>query len=207
MMKAITDLDEVIVITVVSKTGVPTIVSSNQVFSNALLVFATADPGYLAILSSSPHFFWWTTMGESSLRADPRYTPTDGFGKLPLPQPTLHMTQIGRSLHSFRQGIMQTRELGLTPLYAMLNSQSITDLDIVTLRNIHVEVDEAVRGAYASNEDQEPGVREFEAHVASAPLPAWREIELGHGFHETRQGVRFTISPQARIDVLDKLLD
>ena len=41
---------------------------------------------------------------------------------------------------------------------------------------------------------------------ASAPLPSWREIELGHGFHETRQGVRFTISAQARADVLDKLL-
>ena len=29
---------------------------------------------------------------------------------------------------------------------------------------------------------------------------------MGHGFHETRQGVRFTISAQARADVLDKLL-
>ena len=29
---------------------------------------------------------------------------------------------------------------------------------------------------------------------------------MGHGFHETRQGVRFTISAQARVDVLDKLL-
>jgi hypothetical protein len=27
-----------------------------------------------------------------------------------------------------------------------------------------------------------------------------------HDFYETRQGVRFTISPQARDDVLDKLL-
>ena len=38
------------------------------------------------------------------------------------------------------------------------------------------------------------------------PLPSWREIELEHGFHKTRQGVRFTISAQARADVLDKLL-
>ena len=29
---------------------------------------------------------------------------------------------------------------------------------------------------------------------------------MGHGFYETRQGIRFTISPQARVDVLDKLL-
>ena len=49
-------------------------------------------------------------------------------------------------------------------------------------------------------------IREYETQKASAPLPSWREIELGHGFHETRQGVRFTISAQARADVLDKLL-
>jgi hypothetical protein len=49
-------------------------------------------------------------------------------------------------------------------------------------------------------------MREFEAKVADTPLPAWRGIGLGHGFHETRQGTRFTISPQARDDVLDKLL-
>jgi len=29
---------------------------------------------------------------------------------------------------------------------------------------------------------------------------------LAHGFHDTPQGPRFTISPQARTDVLDKLL-
>ena len=60
--------------------------------------------------------------------------------------------------------------------------------------------------AYALDEEREPAIREYEAKVASSPLPAWREIDLRHGFHETRQGVRFTISPQARVDVLDKLL-
>jgi hypothetical protein len=59
---------------------------------------------------------------------------------------------------------------------------------------------------YALDEERESAIREYEARVASERLPGWREIELGHGFHETRQGVRFTISPQTRIDVLDKLL-
>ena len=74
------------------------------------------------------------------------------------------------------------------------------------LRQIHVEIDEAVREAYALDEEREPQIREFEGRIASAPLPSWREIDLGHGFHETPQGTRFTISPQARVDVLDKLL-
>lgn len=51
-----------------------------------------------------------------------------------------------------------------------------------------------------------PEIRAFEARIASAPLPSGREIDLAHGFHDTPQGRRFTISPQARADVLDKLL-
>lgn len=56
------------------------------------------------------------------------------------------------------------------------------------------------------DEDSDLAIREFEARIASAPLPAWREIDLAHGFHDTPQGRRFTISPQAGTDVLDKLL-
>jgi len=56
------------------------------------------------------------------------------------------------------------------------------------------------------DEEREPQIREFEAKIASDPLPSWREIDFRNGFYETQQGVRFTISPQARVDVLDKLL-
>jgi hypothetical protein len=101
---------------------------------------------------------------------------------------------------------MERRKIGLTDLYNLVHDEGVRDEDIGRLREIHVEVDEAVREAYALDEEREPEIREYEKRVASAPLPAWREIGLGHGFHETRQGVRFTISPQARIDVLDKLL-
>jgi hypothetical protein len=40
--------------------------------------------------------------------------------------------------------------------------------------------------------------------VADAYL--WNDLDLGHGFHETKQGVRFTISEEARREVLDRLL-
>jgi hypothetical protein len=32
------------------------------------------------------------------------------------------------------------------------------------------------------------------------------DLDLGHGFHETAQGVRYTIHPAARDAVLDRLL-
>ena len=36
----------------------------------------------------------------------------------------------------------------------------------------------------------------------------WSDLDLGHGFHDVRsQGVRFTFSPEATGEVLDRLLE
>ena len=42
-------------------------------------------------------------------------------------------------------------------------------------------------------------------HVVAAAY-GWRDLALGHGFHETKQGVRYTISEAARRTALDRLL-
>lgn len=34
----------------------------------------------------------------------------------------------------------------------------------------------------------------------------WDDLKLEHGFHETKQGLRYTISETARREVLDRLL-
>jgi len=34
----------------------------------------------------------------------------------------------------------------------------------------------------------------------------WQDLDLEHGFHKTKQGDRFTISENARREVLDRLL-
>ena len=34
----------------------------------------------------------------------------------------------------------------------------------------------------------------------------WSDLDLGHGFHQTKQGIRYTISEVARREVLDRLL-
>ena len=45
------------------------------------------------------------------------------------------------------------------------------------------------------------------SHCSSAVASAYGwSFDLGHGFHESRQARRFTISPQARAKVLDLLL-
>ena len=51
------------------------------------------------------------------------------------------------------------------------------------LRNLQVEINNAVAAAYG-----------------------WTDLELDHGFHDTIQGVRYTISEPTRRDVLARLL-
>jgi cation transport regulator ChaC len=41
---------------------------------------------------------------------------------------------------------------------------------------------------------------------AVAAAYGWSDLDLGHGFHETKQGVRYTISEPARREVLARLL-
>jgi hypothetical protein len=206
LYEAIADLDRVLVITLVSKIGLPMLVPTGQVFSHGLGVFATDGDAHLALLSSSVHFAWWTTKGESTLESRLRYTPSDGFETFSHPALTERLDQAGSRLDNFRREVMTQREIGLTKLYNLVNHEATQDEDIAKLREIHAEVDNAVQDAYALDEEQDPAIRDFETRVTSVALPTWREIEFGHGFHETRHGVRFTISSQARIDVLDKLL-
>jgi hypothetical protein len=58
-----------------------------------------------------------------------------------------------------------------------------TSADIQKLRELHVEMDHAVAAAYG-----------------------WTDLHLSHGFHHTKQGLRYTISEAARREVLARLL-
>lgn len=58
------------------------------------------------------------------------------------------------------------------------------DRDVARLREIHVELDEAVMAAYG-----------------------WDDVMLDHGFHTYRQMRRWTVSPTARVEILDRLLE
>src|SRR5260370_13436025 len=78
---------------------------------------------------------------------------------------------------------MFSREEGLTSIYNRLNDPDETNADIQQLRQLHVEMDNAVAAAYG-----------------------WTNLDLSHGFHETKQGVRYTISEPARREVLARLL-
>jgi hypothetical protein len=78
---------------------------------------------------------------------------------------------------------MLARQEGLTKIYNRFHNPDETAEDIQKLRNLHIKMDRAVAAAYD-----------------------WTDLDLGHGFHETKQGMRFTISEPARREVLARLL-
>lgn len=205
LYSAIAGYRRALAIALTSRTALPVWQPIDQVFSHAVGVFATDRSADFALLSSAFHH-GWAVVWSSSLKGDLRYAPSDVYETFPKPLALSTLDRAGEILHAFRQNAMEQRQIGLTSLYNFVHDSKSLEVDIEQLRQIHIDVDEATRTAYALDEERESGIREFEAKVASAPLPSWRDIELGHGFHETRQGVRFTISPQAREDVMDKLL-
>jgi hypothetical protein len=183
MRKAIGNLGEVLVIAIVSKSVMPMRIPTGQVFSHALAVFATDSFAYQAVLSSSLHQMWAIKYG-SGMRNDPRYTPSDVFETFPRPDTTDRLAAVGRTLDAERREIMLRRDLGLTKLYNLVNDPDYTDDDIERMRQIHVELDHTVMDAYC-----------------------WGDVSLDHGFHTYRQMQRWTVSPAARVEILDRLLE
>ncbi|MFE4541567.1 Eco57I restriction-modification methylase domain-containing protein [Arthrobacter sp. NPDC056727] len=184
LIQALIGLSSAIVQVQTSSTLMPVVVSSNQVFDQKLVVFASEDPAFLALLSSTVHQLWAITWG-STRTADPVYTPSDVFETFPCPGITERMFDAGNELDEIRRNTMRRRGLGLTSLYNLVNDATVTDdADVSRVRDLHVEIDRAVMEAYG-----------------------WSDIALDHGFHTYRQMERFTVSSAARVEILDRLLE
>lgn len=186
MRRAIANLGEVLAISLVSKTVMPLRVSTSQVFSHKLAIFATNSFAEQAVLSSTPHWLW-AVKYSSTLESRVNYSPSDVFTTFPRPEPSDRLAEIGKALDTERREIMLRRDLGLTKLYNLVNDPGIADAvdrDVARMREIHVALDQAVMDAYG-----------------------WGDVPLGHGFHTYRQMERWTVCPAARVEILDRLLE
>ena len=106
----------------------------------------------------------------------------------------MYSSQLTR-LYTHRQSIMHTRREGLTATYNRFHNPNDRAPDIQQLRELHVEMDHAVAAAYGWHD--------------LLPSPSGRGAGgegLGHDFHDTKQGVRFTVSEATRRELLDRLL-
>ncbi|GAA2908460.1 hypothetical protein GCM10010478_03820 [Streptomyces erythrogriseus] len=198
MVRALEGLRECIVIALVSKSVMPARVPTGQVFSHALGVFASDDPGLLAVLSSSPHY-WWSMDRAGTMKGDLRYTPTDIFETLIRPPITRRLRDGGALLETCRKRLMLDRNMGLTSTYNLVHDPDCQDEDIIKLRRIHEEIDKATIEAYGWRDLLDDSGKEPPADPTHAAFP------LDHGFHRTDQGTRYTMGLLARTEIVDRL--
>ena len=228
----ITSLERVLVVPLVSKHTAFCFTSINFVYMHKLSVFPLTQYHMFSILKSILHHEWaWkysSTMGASTLN----YSPTDCFAPFPFPQNLslefeYELDQIGKNYHEFRRQLMLKMQLGLTKTYNQFHNQQLSEIsEQLSVQEItknygkqtgnlwkHLEktpntctFNEAVKEIFH--------LRELHREMDLAVLKAygWEDIDLAHDFYEVdylpeNDRVRYTIAPEARKEVLKRLLD
>jgi hypothetical protein len=183
LYEAVDELDHVLALSRHGNTLVPPRIPTGAVFSEATVVFALDGYADLAILSSSIHSIW-VVRYTSTLETRIRYAPSDVFLTLPRPKATPELEGLGQQLDTTRRDLMLSRAWGLTKTYNRVHDPDVHEPAIQDLRDIHVAIDEALMRAYG-----------------------WDDLDLKIGHHPTKIGIRWTVSKEARFELLDRLLE
>ncbi len=168
----------------------------DYVYSEKAKVFDFSSYSAFAVLQSSFHTSWALAQG-STTGETPAYVGSKCFDTFAFPTifydrannsvipdaVSAVSEDIGKKYYDARSRLLQQTRAGLTQLYNVVHSSSDSSADIAELRRLQVEMDHAVATAYG-----------------------WTDLDLGHGFHATKQGIRYTISEDARRKVLGRLL-
>ncbi|SFB59792.1 Eco57I restriction-modification methylase domain-containing protein [Algoriphagus aquimarinus] len=205
LYEKISNLNHVLVHTRVTKTHGFSFVPNGIVYSDAVVVIASQEFWMFSILQSSFHEAWaWKY--SSRLKSDRRYSVEDCFQTFPLPK-FKSLNGNGLEYNDLRSSIMRNLQMGLTKFYNLFHLEFLTSVDIevrskqvrqvcldafqdiIRLRELHNVMDQAVLEAYG-----------------------WTDIQLRHDFYEVdylpeNDRVRYTIHPDARKEILKRLLE
>lgn len=179
--KSIENLNEVVVQPFTAKYLNFSYVQSYSVFAHPLVVITDPSPARFAVLLSCFHEAWVREYCSTSLDLM-RYTASRVFDTFPFPKLDT-LFNIGKSIRELRDSSRLNSQQSLNEIYNRYHDFSLNDDISNRLRLLHVELDNAVAKTYD-----------------------WNYLNLCHGFHETKQGMRFTISEEARREVLQRLL-
>jgi hypothetical protein len=171
------------VVTAQVGTQMPVRVSSNQILDAKIIAFPRATDSMWGALTSAFHQLWvvqWTTTLQTTLT----YVPTRVFDTFPFPREDEVVAETMRRLSEYRANLMRDHAEGLTKTYNKVNNPEEQAAPIQGLRDLHIALDHAVRAAYD-----------------------WSDLALDHCHWETPQGMRFTVSPAAKDELLDRLLE
>lgn len=158
-------------------------VDNNQVFSDQVVLVITGCDCVFALLQSSIHRAWAWDRCTGMYGSGIRYAPTKAIATFPIPEKIDQLEHIGINYLKVRNECESHYSDSLTALYNRFHDASQSDGLISLLRNEHVKMDQMVAAAYG-----------------------WDNLDLDHGFYATAHGLRFTISEDARLEVLQRLL-
>jgi hypothetical protein len=158
------------------------VVSGQIVFSHALAIIASDSLGLFSALSSSFHDLWAREYGSYNLELL-RYSPSDVFDTFALPLNLIGLESIGKKYLDCRRSIMLKNREGLTDTYNRFHERTEKSEEVKRMRTLHCELDQLVAAEYG-----------------------WLDIDLAHDYHETKQGVRYTVSQSTRRTILGRLL-
>ena len=183
LYRTIAGLDRVLVACRVTNFVAHLFTQGGVIYDVGLNVYAPSISRTLGVLESEV-FAVWVRAYASSMKGDIRYTLVDTFESFPFPHDTAEIRLAGDELCHLRTSYMLEKGIGSTQLLNQLHDPTISANQIRDIRTLKSECNIATVSAYG-----------------------WDDFDLEHGFHETKQGVRFTISEAARREVLDRLLE
>jgi hypothetical protein len=182
-LASVSHKERILVCPIVSKYVSFRFVPPAWVFSHRLKLFDVQTFDLFALLQSSIHEVW-ARQFSSTLGQTMNYSTSDAFDTFPfICDGERELSRVGETYDETREATLRARNIGITELYNHFNDPGEKAGDIERLRALHWEMDRAVAIAYG-----------------------WRDLDLGHGFHETKRGMRYTLAQAAHHTVLDRLL-
>jgi len=153
------------------------------------------------------------------MKFDIRYTNGDCIDTYPFPQNLTKETEaelekIGEEYHEFRRQLMLDMQLGLTKTYNLFHNAECRIDNVEMAKNIRefksanlqIPIEEAIQRIEK--------LRALHKQMDQEVLKAygWTDIDLAHNFYEVdylpeNDRVRYTISPEARKEILKRLLE
>jgi len=227
----IKDLKQVLVVSRKSKYVVVTFVPIKQVLSDMLVVF-TLSKFYEYCLLQSNLFDAWTwqyspTLGTGTVSI----SPTTCFDTFPFPivnpENKSKLNKIGDLQFVFQQKLMIKINIGITGTYNQFHNPNLFfKVNPLVAKNFEKEYSTATWNLYNHLEVKKEGnisyeeavplifkLRELHKEMDEAVLASygWQDIQLRHNFYEIdylpeNDRVRYTIHPDARKEVLKRLL-
>ena len=167
----------------------------NIVFSNAVIVVCSDKSEVLGSLSSVFHELW-VQKYSSTLETRQRYAVSDCYNNFPFPDLLKIDLFLVNSFESHRRQTLVELDLGLTDLYNKYHNSLCSISSVIQLRQLHQNLDKNILKAYGWHQDD----------------AKWgKAIQLRHDFYEVdylpeNDRVRYTIHPEARKEVLKRLL-